>query len=100
VSGKYFVISGTKDQFNYFIRKKTSDMWNGGADITMSHFIYVDNKDRFRGIQNPSGWFYGTWYERPDIRDILAWLTAACIDDGSKLQAIDKLYDKLVEMGK
>lgn len=101
MTGKYYVVAGNYTQFHTFIKKKAGELWlSGNHEVTLSHFVYVSGVDQLRGISNPTGWFYGTWYERTDIRDILAVLTHCCINDGSKLQAIDKMYDKLVEVGK
>lgn len=96
---KYFVVCGSRDQFNVFVKRKTDELWNQGhTSITFSHFVYVSGVDQIRGYSNPSGFFVGTWYMRDDIRDILAVLLASCIGDGEKAERIGSMYNRLAEI--
>lgn len=58
---KTFVISGTWDQFNYYMRDKVID----------KHYVYVSSPDTLRGHQDIHGVFIGSWRERSDIVEIL-----------------------------
>lgn len=94
---QYFIICRDREQFKNFTNKKTNDLWlQGYTSFSLSNFIYVSGVDRLRGHSNPSGFFIGTWYERPDIRDILAVLLACCTDS-KKVETIANMYDRVVE---
>ena len=72
---KYYVIAGTKEQFNGFILAKSLELFaQGHTSISLSHFVYVSSPDVLRGVRDPHGWFYGTWQTRQDILDILIQL--------------------------
>lgn len=96
---KYFVVCGSREQFNVFVKRKTDELWNKGhTSITFSHFVYVSGVDQIRGNSNPSGFFIGTWYMRDDIRDILSVLLTSCTNDIRKMETIGSMYDKLAEI--
>ena len=61
----YYIISGNYDQYKQWI-------WVKGVDTR--DFVFVAAPDALRGIENPHGFFIGTWYERPDAFDILMQL--------------------------
>lgn len=76
MNGKYYIITGTRSEYNEFILRKSHELFSMGVDISLSHFVYVVNSDVLRGIENPTGWFYGTWRERPDIKPLMQELLA------------------------
>lgn len=80
MNDKYYVIAGTYDQYNAFIRKKAQEMWDKGSNVSLSHFIYVDGSQTLKGISNPNGFFVGTWYNRPEMPDIFMQLALAITD--------------------
>jgi len=53
------------------MNKKSAELWDSGVDVSLSNFVYVQNKDSIMGVRNPTGWLVGTWRERPDIRDVI-----------------------------
>jgi len=85
----YYIISGNYDQYKQWI-------WVKGVDTR--DFVFVAAPDALRGIENPHGFFIGTWYEREDIDDILIQLVAASRTDNPALRkAIDYCEDKRYE---
>lgn len=81
---KYFVVAGSKHEFEGFIKKKTLELYNFGlTSITMSHFVYVpvNGFEVFRGINNPHGWFVGSWQDRPDLETLFIYLAQQMSDD-------------------
>lgn len=69
---KFFIVCGNITEYDYFIRKKVADFHKRGiTSATLSHFRYVSGAEVFRGISNPTGWFYGSWRNRSDIKDIV-----------------------------
>lgn len=68
---KYYVVAGNRNEFQEFIHRKSGELWQAGKDVSFSHFVYVDSEEKLAGVQNPHGWFYGTWRQRKDIRILL-----------------------------
>jgi len=65
---KYFVITGTHSEFEFFVRNKLKahpELYE------RKDFVYVAGFETFMGHTNVKGWFYGSWREREDIRLIL-----------------------------
>ena len=88
-----YVIAGTAEQFKTFSKKKAQDLWNlGETDVTLSHFIYVDRKERLMGVRNPSGFFIGTWKDHPNIESIMVTLAGAVSNDFAKSKLIKELW--------
>ena len=75
MNDKYYVIAGDYNQFRTFILRKATEMAvNGHSFITLSHFVYVSGPESLRGVRNPHGFFFGTWRNNSDIKDILLTL--------------------------
>ena len=92
MSDKYYVVAGNHDQYKAFVHKKTQQLSEMGVtDISYSHFVYV-GADGFnlKGISNPHGWFYGTWRERSDIKNILTVLKVCTTDKPN--ETLNDLY--------
>lgn len=71
---KYYVVAGTRAEYNEFIKRKTIELYDSGiVDISLSHFVYADISN-LKGISNPRGFFIGTWKERHDIVNIVLQL--------------------------
>ena len=88
---KYYVIAGTKEQFDRFINFKSLELWSAGkTDVSLSHFVYVDSIDKLRGVRNPHGWFYGNWMNRDNIREIVKQLFIST-DDKQTLEVLAKI---------
>ena len=91
MSEKYYVISGNYQEYNTFIRKKCKD---SRGSLSLSHFVYVQNKDSIRGVRDATGWLVGTWRERPDIRDVIYHIMLASWAVNKTLR---KILDELNE---
>ncbi len=79
---KTFVIAGTLDQYNYYIRAKSFDKL----------YVYVSSPDTLRGHQDVHGVFIGTWRERSDIVEILD----AVITRTTNTDVIKDLYKQVI----
>lgn len=96
---KYLVIAGSRDQYLNFVKKKSEELWSQGyTSVTLSHFVYA-NEFSIRGNRNPSGWFVGTWYDRPDAVSIVQQLISQT-DQSLKQTVFIKQMHLLTSMGK
>jgi hypothetical protein len=69
---KIFVVAGTHEQFTQFVRRKATQLWDGGnTSVTLSNFVYVSGPEVFRGFNSVHGYFVGTFRQRKDIEQIL-----------------------------
>lgn len=91
--GKYLVVAGNRNEFQYFIKKKCQELWVPGYNISMSNFVYVAGEDQLRGYSNPQGFFIGTWKERTDLEDIFMLLSVA-MTDSWKREKLRDIYSK------
>lgn len=76
-SNKIFIVSGTRAEFEYFIRNKAQQLSESGYPISLSDFVYLDNLDKIRGMREVHGYFYGSYRERADLKDILIYIRLA-----------------------
>jgi len=91
MKGKYYVVCGNYNEFNHFIQRKALELFGiGDASISLSHFVYVDSKEKIIGIHEPTGWFYGTWKNNPNIEDIMIALAGSL--SGTRLRIIQDLW--------
>jgi hypothetical protein len=65
-----FIIAGSHVQYIDYVNKK-------GLLSNTKHYQYVSSVDSLRGYHNPRGVFIGTWYDKPDILDIIYQLMIA-----------------------
>ena len=63
---KYYVISGTYDEFKHFVSHKIQNF-----DMQPNQFVWVGSTTAIRGIRNPHGWFVGSWRDRSNIYEII-----------------------------
>lgn len=76
-SEKLFIVAGTRQEYEFFIRKKADELaktkylTKTGYPISLSHFVYVSGYETLRGHRDIHGWFYGTYRRRQDIKDIV-----------------------------
>ena len=69
---KYFVICGTRQEYNEFIQKKALELFGqGDTSVSLSDFVYVNSSEQLVGRVDPHGWFVGTWKDRSNIHEIL-----------------------------
>ena len=72
MSDKYYVISGTRQEYNVFIQKKALELFNqGDTSVSLSKFVYVNSSQQLIGKVDPHGWFIGTWKDRSNIHEII-----------------------------
>jgi hypothetical protein len=92
---KYYVIAGHVSEYTAFAKRKSQEMWDAGnTNITMSHFVYVSDYKILMGLRHPTGFFVGSWKNRPDIGDILAMLKVICTSDPNKIGSLLKIYEE------
>jgi hypothetical protein len=70
-SEKLFIVAGNKREYDFFIRRKADELAKTGYPISLSHFVYVSGYETLRGHRDIHGWFYGTYRQRKDIKDIV-----------------------------
>ena len=70
-SEKLFIVAGNREEYEFFIRKKANDLVKDGYPISLSHFVYVTSSLTLLGHRDVHGWFYGTYRQRKDLRDIV-----------------------------
>jgi hypothetical protein len=70
-SSKLFIVTGNRQEFEVFIRKKADDLVKEGYSISLSDFVYVSSHETFLGHRNVHGWFCGTYRQRKDLREIV-----------------------------
>lgn len=76
MNDRFFVVCGTRQEFQDFIIRKAAELWTeGNTSVGMSNFVWVNDVTKLLGHRNAHGWFYGTWYNLPDLQDILTNLT-------------------------
>lgn len=62
---KIFVIAGTREEFNAYVKSKQQN------NLVGPDYKYVSHADDVRGYTNPHGVFVGNWLGRPDIFEIV-----------------------------
>jgi hypothetical protein len=73
---KHCVIAGNYEQYMKFLAEKFSK--DVDASGIFDHgYLYVHDIQTLRGHENISGTFYGTWYDRKDIFDIINTIQAS-----------------------
>ncbi len=70
-SEKLFIVAGNKREYDFFIRRKADELAKTGYPISLSHFVYVSSPDTLLGRRDIHGWFYGSYRQRADIKDIV-----------------------------
>lgn len=82
---KMLVVAGDMDEFYEFIQKKNS---------ISTAYSYVNSPSAFLGMSKDDlkGIFIGTWYDRPDILNIVTAINV--IKGGIPLEVTDKLNER------
>ena len=86
---RFFVICGTFEEFRYYTREhqlKTKSLYD---------YVYCDSVVKTRGIRDVHGVFYGTWYNLPNIRELLMDIRSR-----NNQLPLQKLYEVLENVGK
>ena len=74
---KIFVVAGTLAEFKQFMHKKLDQLWKEYSEqgrifnLSMSNFVYVSSIESLAGHRNIHGYFYGSFRNRPDLKDIV-----------------------------
>lgn len=63
-NNKKYIVAGNLSQFNSYVNSKNDD----------ACYLYVNSRDMLLGLKDINGMFIGTWYDRPDIFDIISQL--------------------------
>lgn len=76
---KTFVIAGTKDQADQWIKKHLEKRaMSGVTTLSWSDYVKVTRPEQFKGYSDPHGVFIGTWRELPNILEIVETLYTQC----------------------
>jgi hypothetical protein len=85
---RLYVIAGSWNEFDVY-RARCS----AGGNI--SHYVFANDPYKLRGIRNPHGVFFGSWRNRPDIKEIVEQLLLCSTEPNPALQAIVNELDEL-----
>ena len=85
---KVMVVAGTVEEFHQYLKEKKS---------ISTVYGFVDGPYKFNGFSKDDlkGVFIGTWYNRPDIQDIVGAISI--IKGGLPMQVVDKLHEMEVK---
>ena len=85
---KVMVVAGTVEEFHQYLKEKKS---------TSTVYAYIDGPTKFNGFSKDDlkGVFIGTWYNRPDIQDIVSAISI--IKGGLPMQVVEKLNEMEVK---
>ena len=76
---KIFVIAGTREQANQWIKSNLEKRAKSGVTtLSWSDYVVVNDPVKVRGYSDPHGVFIGTWRDRPDIEEIVEHLFLSC----------------------
>jgi hypothetical protein len=91
---KYYVITGNYDEFIQFAICKFGEYEKRGFPISTSDFVYVHSENTILGVENPTGWLYGTWRQKPGIKYILETLITHK-RDGKNVGPLKKILEDI-----
>lgn len=89
---KTFVIAGTKEEAQRWIKQDLEKRYPNNTSLSLSNYVYVDSVTRIKGYSNPHGVFVGNWLGRPDILEIVEGLMLASTHVNKSL---GKIYSDL-----
>ena len=90
---KTFVIAGDNWQAKHWIDENIKKRYKAGdTSLTLSDYVYVSSPEKLKGINEPHGVFVGTWYERPDMLEVIQTLRHRTWAKNEKLNIIMDLY--------
>lgn len=86
---KIFVIAGTREQANQWIKSNLEKRSKSGVTtLSWSDYVIVNDPVKVRGYSDPHGVFIGTWRDRPDIEEIVEHLFMSSIHINRDLERI------------
>lgn len=74
---KIYIIAGNKQQANEWMLKDIDKRIKKNTEVTLSHYVYVNDFMTLKGVKNPHGVCVGTWKDRKDIKEIAMELVIA-----------------------
>lgn len=93
---KTYVVAGTKHEFVLWMESK-------GYDPRDKNFVYVDGIHCFVGVDDPHGFYVGSYADRADINDISMMIkerqttiSSAKSNVGILVQELDEKYDEML----
>ena len=90
---KTFVIAGDNWQAKHWIDENIKKRYKAGdTSLTLSDYVYVTGTEKLEGISDPHGVFVGTWYERPDMLEVIQTLRHRTRVRNENLNIIMDLY--------
>lgn len=88
----YYVITGTKAEYDLYLHKVIQKRWQAGdKSANPQDYNRVISKANLVGVKNPHGVFFGTWRQRHDINDILVELMTR----SDNLEVLHKIQEEL-----
>jgi hypothetical protein len=63
---KYYVVVGNRNEYLDFTHRKSKE-----SGIPLSNFVYVTSDITILGVENPTGWLYGSWRQKKHIDSII-----------------------------
>jgi hypothetical protein len=63
---KYYVVAGNHDEYLHFTHRKSKE-----SGIPLANFVYVSSEVTIMGVENPTGWLYGSWRQKKHIDSII-----------------------------
>jgi len=63
---KYYVVAGNYIEYRDFTHRKHNE-----TGIPLANFVFVSSEVTIMGVENPTGWLYGTWRQRKHIDNII-----------------------------
>lgn len=75
MTNRIYVITGSKGEYEEYIRKDTRKRWdNGDTSASYSDYVYVADTHTLRGLRDIHGLFVGNYRGRGDLSDITTML--------------------------
>jgi len=75
---KIFIVTGTYQEFVSYKSKKSAEWLQKSTDMELDPFpeyIYVSDVNQLRGLEDITGYFIGSYANRPDIEEIKLVIT-------------------------
>lgn len=68
---KIYIVAGTHEEFKEYVAKKRREWHNETPKESLFPvYTFVWQTETLRGLENPKGFFIGSWRKRVDIQEI------------------------------
>ena len=84
-----YVIAGNRNEYQEYSRSDRRDY--------LKTYYYVRDVDSLRGVRNPDGVFIGSFKNRPDIKELLAYMLVV-MDNPNKIKVIRNIYESIQQV--